>query len=135
MTKTVQTLTRSVKFYLALLILSTGLILYGTLFPADYDVPKSFMGYDKLVHFIMFSVWTVIFGLVRFLKNKFSLWPIFITSTLFGLVIEILQYLLPTNRSAEYLDLAADFSGTLAAIALLYFLSKNRSDFFNTAGD
>lgn len=135
MTKSVKTLTRSVKFYLALLILSTGLILYGTLFPADYDVPKSFLGYDKLVHFIMFSVWTVIFGLVRFLKQKFSLWPIFITSTLFGLAIEILQRILPTNRSAELLDLAADLTGTVVAIAVLYFLSKNRSDFFNISDD
>lgn len=135
MTKPIKTLTRSLKFYLFLLILSTGLILYGTLFPADYDMPKTVFGFDKLIHFIMFGVWTVVFGLVRFLKEKFALWPIFIISALFGLAIEILQNYLPTNRSAELWDFAADLSGTLIALLILYFIAKRKSEFFNSATD
>ncbi|MEQ8523816.1 VanZ family protein [Gracilimonas sp.] len=129
MTKPSKTLTRSVKLYLTLLVISTGAILYGTLFPVNYDVPKSLLGMDKLVHFIMFGAWTFFYGLVRFLKDKFKLTPIFLVGTLFGLIVEVLQYLLPTGRSPEILDFIADISGTGLAILVLYLLTKKVPDF------
>ncbi|MEX2604990.1 MAG: VanZ family protein [Gracilimonas sp.] len=129
MAKPIKILTRSVKFHLSLLIISTGLILYGTLFPADYDVPKQFFGYDKLIHFLMFGTWTFFYGLVRFLKNNFSLFPVFMASALFGLFIEILQYFLPTNRTAELIDFVADVSGTAFALLILYLLAKKLPEF------
>lgn len=124
MTKIINNLTRSVKLYLGLLILSTGAILYGTLFPADYEVPKSFMGLDKVVHFVMFAAWTFFYGLVRFLKDNFTLYPVFLVGGFFGLTIEVLQHLLPTGRSPEFLDFVADITGTGAAVLLLYILAQ-----------
>lgn len=124
MTKIIKNLTRSVKPYLGLLILFTGAILYGTLFPVYYDVPQSFMGLDKIVHFIMFAAWTFFYGLVRFLKDNFALYPVFLVGSLFGLLIEVLQHLLPTGRSPELLDFAADITGTGAAVVVLYILAQ-----------
>lgn len=124
MTKLSSFLTRSVKLYLVLLIGSTVAILYGTLAPSDYTVPSSWLGYDKLGHFIMFSTWTFFFGLVRYLKNSYALLPVFITGSVFGLTIEILQHVLPTGRSPESLDFAADLAGILFALLMLYLLSK-----------
>lgn len=124
MTKIIKNLTRSAKLYLGLLILSTGAIIYGTLFPVDYNVPQSFMGLDKIVHFLMFAAWTFFYGLVRFLKDKFTLYPVFLVGSLFGLVIEVLQHLLPTGRSPEFLDFVADITGTGAAVMLLYILAQ-----------
>ncbi|HBQ58090.1 MAG TPA: hypothetical protein DD671_00255, partial [Balneolaceae bacterium] len=69
MTKPSHILPRSVKLYLTLLIISTGLILYGTLFPVDYDVPKQLLGLDKVIHILMFGAWSFFYGLVRFLKQ------------------------------------------------------------------
>ncbi|MBO6585309.1 MAG: VanZ family protein [Gracilimonas sp.] len=129
MTKPTKILTRSVKLYLTLLIISTGAILYGTLFPVSYDVPRSLLGMDKLVHLIMFGAWTFFFGLVRFLKDKFKLIPVFIVGTLFGLIVEVLQYLLPTGRSPEFMDFIADLSGTGLAILVLYILAKKVPEF------
>ncbi|MCP9291756.1 VanZ family protein [Gracilimonas sediminicola] len=129
MTKPTKILTRSVKLYLTLLVISTGAILYGTLFPVSYDVPQSLLGMDKLVHLIMFGAWTFFFGLVRFLKDKFKLIPVFIVGTLFGLIVEILQYLLPTGRSPEFMDFIADLSGTGLAILVLYILAKKVPEF------
>lgn len=129
MTKPVKLLTRSAKLYLILLIISTVGILYGTLFPADYSVPRSFYGLDKLVHFVMFGTWTFFFGIVRFLKGNFKLMIIFAGGTLFGIAIEVLQHLLPTGRSPEFLDLVADIAGTAAAVILLYVLSKTVPQF------
>ncbi len=129
MTKPTKILTRSVKLYLILLVISTGAILYGTLFPVNYDVPQSLLGMDKLVHLIMFGAWTFFFGLVRFLKGKFKLIPVFIVGTLFGLVVEILQHVLPTGRSPEFMDVIADVSGTTLAIFILFLLSKKVPEF------
>lgn len=132
MTKPVKLLTRSVKLYLILLIISTVGILYGTLFPVDYDVPRSFYGLDKMVHFIMFGAWTFFFGIVRFLKGNFKLMIIFAGGALFGIAIEVLQHVLPTGRSPELLDLVADIAGTAAAVLLLYVLSKTVPQFSPT---
>lgn len=129
MTKPTKILTRSVKLYITLLIVSTGLILYGTLFPVNYNVPNSIYELDKLVHFIMFAAWTFFYGIVRFLMDKYALTPIFIVGSLFGLAIELLQHFLPTNRSPELMDFVADISGTAAAILILYVLAKKVPEF------
>lgn len=121
--------TRSVKLNLTFLIISTGLIVYGTLLPSDYQVSGSFPYLDKFVHFIMFGTWTFFYGLVRFLTGKFTLLPVFIWGGLFGLAIELMQHLLPIDRSPELLDFVADISGTGAAIVLLYVLAKSVPEF------
>jgi glycopeptide antibiotics resistance protein len=129
MTKPIKILTRSVKLYFTLLVISTAAILYGMLFPVNYEVPKSLAGLDKLVHFIMFGAWTFFFGLVRFLKEKLKLVPVFIVGALFGLIVEVLQYLLPTGRSPEFMDFIADISGTGLAIFVLFILAKKVPEF------
>lgn len=129
MKKTVNLLTQSVRLYLSLLILSTAGILYATLFPVNYDVPQSFHGLDKVVHFIMFGAWTFFFGIVRFLKNNFKLLSVFAVGVIFGITIEILQHWLPTGRNFELYDLLADFTGTATAILILYILSKTVPQF------
>lgn len=112
-----------------MLVFSTIAILYGTLFPSDYNFPKSVWSYDKLAHFAMFGVWTFFYGIVRFLKGKFSLLWVFFWGSFFGVMIELLQFVLPTNRSAELLDLAADIAGSGFAVLLLYLLLKNVFDY------
>ncbi|WP_020404065.1 VanZ family protein [Gracilimonas tropica] len=129
MTKPSKILPRSVKLYLTLLTISTGLIIYGTLFPTDYDVPHGLIGMDKLVHVVMFATWSFFYGLVRFLKDKYKLLPVFLVSTFFGLLIEVFQYFLPTGRSAELMDLIADSTGTGIALVLLYLLSRKIPEF------
>lgn len=135
MTKPLKQLTRSVKLYLILLTISTIGILYGTLFPVDYSVPRSFYGLDKVVHFVMFGAWTFFFGIVRFLKGNFKLMIIFMGGSAFGVLIEVLQHLLPTGRSPELLDLVADITGTAAAVIILYILSKTVTQFSPTPHD
>ncbi|MDR9415888.1 MAG: VanZ family protein [Gracilimonas sp.] len=128
MTKTSKFNTRSVKLYLALLILSTALILYGTLFPANYSVPERILNLDKLVHVIMFGTWTFFYGLVRLLKHDFKPFPVFLVGAFFGLIVEILQHILPTGRSLEFMDFIADLGGTGIAVLILYILSQRMSN-------
>ena len=112
---------------MALYILSTVLIIIGTLFPSNYNLPNDWH-YDKIAHFLMFGMWTFFYGIIRFLKAKYALWPVFLWGTFFGFLIEALQFVLPTNRSAEMLDLAADIAGVTIAVFLLYLVLKNVSN-------
>ena len=117
-----------------LLALSTLLILIATLYPSTKSFSFNIWDYDKLGHFIMFGAWTFVYGLFRASKNtnKPNLWIIFSLGSFYGLLIEFLQYVVPTNRNPEALDVVADIIGALAAIILLRFvfnsIYKNRSD-------
>jgi len=111
------------------LIAVTLAILVATLYPAGKSVPFNIWNYDKLGHFIMFGIWTFMYGLYRFTKKdgKPKLWIIFMLGSFYGLLIEVLQFALPTNRSPEAFDLLADVLGSLAAIILLRYLFNSLS--------
>lgn len=133
MSKFSKLLSFSVKVYFALFGISTVLILYGTLFPSGNSIPEPFWNYDKVAHFLMFGIWTFFYGIIRFLKGNYALLPVFLWGTFFGVLIELLQMLLPTNRNAEWLDLAADIAGSAFAALLLYLILKNVSELRNPA--
>jgi len=113
-------------------ILSTIVILGATLYPSDFSMPTTIWDYDKIGHAMMFLVWTLIFGLFLFVlkNNKPSLVLIFVVSASFGLLIEVLQFILPAGRSAELWDFIADIIGSGIAITLLYqiFRFSNREE-------
>lgn len=105
-------------------MLATIAILIGTLFPSDKVLPRDIWDYDKFGHFIMFAVWTFLYGLVIGVRKQKqpNLWLIFFWGSFYGILIEFLQFLLPTNRSPELLDFIADAFGSAFAILLLKIL-------------
>ena len=109
---------------IALFILCTVSILVLTLIPTTYTLPSSFWSYDKLGHALMFFVWTILFSVFLFLWKKEvpKIWMVLLFSTLFGLSIEVIQYVIPAGRSAEFLDFTADTIGTLSGIAFIKLL-------------
>lgn len=117
-----------------LLAITTTLILIATLYPSSKSFSFNIWDYDKLGHFIMFGVWTFFYGLFRASKNTHrpNLWVIFSLGSFYGLLIEFLQFVVPTNRNPETLDVVADIIGALAAIIILKFvfnsIYKNPSD-------
>lgn len=125
MSKFTELLPKSWKFYLFNLFICTVFILAGTLYPAEYEIPSEFWDNDKLVHFLAFAIWTFLLGLFRFFKQQYTLWPILIWGLFFGMLIEVLQHLLPIHRSAEWLDFLADGLGSLAALILLALIRKH----------
>ncbi len=117
------------KSILVLFIIATVTILYGTLYPAEKLASINILAYDKLAHFGAFAVWTFLFGLVKAVrsKNSPSLWMIFFLGLFYGLLVEILQLILPTNRSPELYDFIADALGSVAAVIALHFILKKKS--------
>lgn len=109
-----------------LFFLVTVLILIATLYPSNKSFSFDIWDYDKVGHFIMFGGWTFLYGIYRAFKKarKPNLWIVFFLGSFYGLIIEVLQYIVPTNRSPELMDLVADIFGALAAILVLHLLFK-----------
>lgn len=112
-------------FY-GLFFMVTGVILYLTLSPPDELPKQTLFKFDKLGHFVIFFGWTSLFGMLRVAQSgkKARLLSILFSAVLFGLMIELLQHLMPFKRSAEALDMIANLTGSLAALIPIYLLRK-----------
>lgn len=82
----------------------------------------------------MFGGWTFLYGMFQAFKlnQRPNIWTIFLLGTLYGLLIEVLQFILPTNRSPELFDFIADMIGALAAIGTLHLIFNK---IFSTPSD
>lgn len=108
----------------------TGVMLYLTLVPSNMLGHSSIWGYDKLGHLLMFGSWTFFTGLYVYINTKstLSLWVIFAIGVLFGILIEILQYLMPFHRDPEFFDLIFDTIGCLGAVLLLKIILPEQKE-------
>ena len=100
------------------------------LYPSSQISKIDFWSHDKIWHFALFMVWTFLYGLVRAIRKKGApnLWLVFIYGLAYGLLVEILQFILPTNRSPEVADFVADALGSLAAIGVLKWVFNSKSE-------
>jgi VanZ family protein len=119
-----------IRYSTILLVLAVLLIVYGTLLPSDMIVKSKYFSFDKVIHAIGFGGLTALIWLHlkrkgmsgRSLDFQALAWGIAA-----GALIEILQYVLPINRSAEWADFLADIIGSLIAVGLLRLLGFDRS--------
>ena len=90
----------------------------------DLGLPRfKLLEFDKLIHFIMYLIFALIWGLKieNFLERKMEISAYLI---LFGLVLEILQHVLPFGRYFDLCDLVANSIGVLFGVFILYYLKK-----------
>lgn len=109
---------------------ATLAVLYLTLVPQplpppDIEIPFA----DKLVHGLLFAIIAVVYGIDwvwhhrrRWVTVKESVF-ISVISTLFGGLIEFLQWAMNVGRSGDWGDFLADGIG-VAAILLLFLPSR-----------
>ncbi|MCX2681800.1 VanZ family protein [Galbibacter sp. EGI 63066] len=84
------------------------------------DVDTGFEVSDKFVHAIFYFVNTLL--LYLHFKNttvKYPLLKVSLFSLVYGIIIEVLQYIMPYNRAFEITDIAANTVGILTAIFLI----------------
>ncbi|GAB3991035.1 hypothetical protein GCM10028807_19890 [Spirosoma daeguense] len=94
-------------------IIWTVIILIGCLTP-HAELPGEILTLsDKALHVAIF----VPFGFL-WARTGFQFSWVFVAGTLLGAFIELLQYMLPINRTGEWVDLAADVVGTLVGILI-----------------
>ena len=111
------------------LILWVRLIVFASLCNAN-SIPKIqlFEHFDKVVHFVMYfgaSLFSIPF--FTFHKNyKRSFLFAFFFSVLLGITMEILQYSITENRSADLFDVLANIFGSIVGIIVYQIFIKNR---------
>lgn len=92
----------------------SAFVLYGTLSPAKNLEPRfftflKFEGADKVLHLGMFFILTVCFFLaykVNFIKSMLIL-------AVYGVVIEILQEVVPNGRTFDFYDIIFNVFGAI----------------------
>jgi VanZ family protein len=107
-------------------------ILVLCLLPSDklpvLNLPFTFM--DLVVHFIMFgtlgiAIYLDIIKSYTFKNNFYNVGFAIGISTVFGIITEMLQYLLTTlNRTGNVMDLLFDFLGAAIAVLLIHFIRQ-----------
>ena len=78
---------------------------------------------DKLIHFIMYSIFIILWGL-KIGFNKIKMLNLITYSILLGLFLEILQHLIPFGRYFDLGDFVANSIGVLFGAFILYYLKK-----------
>lgn len=129
--KTISFLAKN-KFVVYLLFAAITLVtLLLTLLPPENFQGRTIFSYDKIGHFLMFFGWSFMLGfsLILYSRKDAPLLLIFIAGTLFGLLIEYIQHLMPYGRTASLMDAAADSAGSFAAVMLLWWIKTKYRDY------
>ena len=92
-------------------------------------LPSSFPFLDKVVHFILFFIQSILITNTMYeysdRNNRIILIASIIFLLLFGLIIEIQQIYLP-YRTFEIMDLIANFVGVLFGSFVVIYFRKNK---------
>ncbi len=117
-------------------ILSAGLaiiILVLSILPADlgHDQPSFFFpGIDKLVHGLMYLVFTVVVLREYSGSGRVSVGSLVLILTAilaYSVVIEMVQYYFISSRSGELLDVFANLAGILFGLIVVLIIRRFRS--------
>jgi VanZ family protein len=107
----------------------TGTVAYLCLVPSDELPVINIPNLDKCIHtffhFVFTLVWFLYFN--KQLKDDSIFKPLlisFLFSILFGILIELLQGLITTTRSADILDGLANLIGASLAVFVTVFCTK-----------
>lgn len=113
--------------FLFLAIIWTVLITVASLVSSN-NIPKvSLLGNDKIVHFLFYFVFVVLwsFATVKsYLNIKYDL-LIVAFAILYGIIIEVLQSVLTKTREADLYDMFANSLGAIVGF-IGFFVVKNK---------
>lgn len=93
----------------------TIIMLIGCLMPHSQLPDELLTWSDKGQHILIFALFSLLWVLAGV-----RLGTVAAAGFLFGGLIELLQYVLPINRSGDWLDLAADCVGIIVGIVLTF---------------
>lgn len=118
-----------IRYSTAMLVVASAAIIYGTLFPAEMIVKSELWSFDKVIHMVGFGGLTALIWLhlkrIGSSGRSLDVWAL-VWGIGAGALIELLQYLMPVNRSAEWGDLLADAVGSILAVAILRIFRFDR---------
>jgi VanZ family protein len=77
---------------------------------------------DKVVHFVFYFVFVIAWNLSLMQKIKKFKVKVLSIAIVYGIVIEVLQYVLTENRTADFFDVLANSLGAILAFVLFPFI-------------
>jgi len=101
------------------IFISFGLLLPSQgLLPSQDEIP-----FDKIVHVLLSGILVVLWLFVFYIKEKklmlaTTIYAVFGLCLLYGIIIEVLQYMFTTYRQADVLDVVANAIGLLIGVGL-----------------
>jgi len=115
--------------YIAVFI--TISILFGSLVKSEFIVVESISVSDKTYHLIAYFLLMLSWLYAFFKKEKFQEYVkyIILGCFIFGIIIEILQGIITSYRTASYLDILANTIGVLLAVVIFHVFEKKISVF------
>ena len=109
----------------AILIFYVGCIAALSLLPMQ-DLPRvpMFRGFDKLVHLIMYTIFSLLFcWAIKSEHNYRRMILIFVSTVSWGVFMELLQLEMHFGRSFSFYDILANFLGVTSGIIIYLLLS------------
>ena len=129
MLKPIKSLLEDNAIYIA--IFFTISITIGSLVKSDFIVVKSISVSDKTYHliayFLLMLSWLYVFCKKETLQRNVKY--IILGCIIFGIIIEILQGVVTSYRTASYLDIVANTIGVLLAVVIFHVFEKKISVF------
>ncbi len=129
MLKPIKSLLENNALYIAVFI--TISILFGSLVKSEFIVVESISVSDKTYHLIAYFLLMLSWLYAFFKKEKFQehVKYIILGCFIFGIIIEILQGIITSYRTASYLDILANTIGVLLAVVIFHVFEKKISVF------
>ncbi|MDB3913993.1 VanZ family protein [Flavobacteriaceae bacterium] len=129
MLKPIKSLLENNAIYIAVFI--TISILFGSLVKSEFIVVESISVSDKTYHLIAYFLLMLSWLYAFFKKEKFQehVKYIILGCFIFGIIIEILQGIITSYRTASYLDILANTIGVLLAVVIFHVFEKKISVF------
>ena len=124
MLKPIKSLLENNAIYIAVFI--TISILFGSLVKSEFIVVESISVSDKTYHLIAYFLLMLSWLYAFFKKEKFQEYVkyIILGCFIFGIIIEILQGIITSYRTASYLDILANTIGVLLAVVIFHVFEK-----------
>lgn len=106
-------------------------ITIGSLVKSDFIVVKSISVSDKIYHLIAYFLLMLSWLYVFCKKETFqkNVKYVILGCIIFGIIIEILQGVITSYRTASYLDIVANTIGVLLAVLIFHVFEKKISVF------
>lgn len=129
MLKPIKSLLEDNAIYIA--IFFTISITIGSLVKSDFIVVKSISVSDKIYHLIAYFLLMLSWLYVFCKKETFqkNVKYVILGCIIFGIIIEILQGIITSYRTASYLDIVANTIGVLLAVVIFHVFEKKISVF------
>lgn len=129
MLKPIKSLLEDNAIYIA--VFFTISITIGSLVKSDFIVVKSISVSDKIYHLIAYFLLMLSLLYVFCKKETFqkNVKYVILGCIIFGIIIEILQGVITSYRTASYLDIVANTIGVLLAVVIFHVFEKKISVF------